>query len=279
MVFIFYFLLFILGSAVGSFLGVIVDRIASKEPIWKGRSHCDHCRHNLNAVDLIPLFAYFLLGRKCRYCHKELSWFYPVIEFCTGFVFVCAGFTLFQYSVMQALLLSYQLLALYYFALVSCLVVIFFADFRYGIIPFKVVVFAFVVTLLWYIIFPYLSFTLLQTQLLGLPTNLFWIVVTALATGGFFFLLFAVTKGKGMGFGDVIYAFLMGFTLGFPKVIIGLYLAFVTGALVSIALILLKKKKFRGGTIPFGPFLVLGTIISLFWGNMLLSYVLLYITS
>jgi prepilin signal peptidase PulO-like enzyme (type II secretory pathway) len=279
MVAYFYFLIFILGTAIGSFLGVVVDRLASKEPIWKGRSHCDHCRHHLGPLDLVPLVSYFLLGRKCRYCHKELSWFYPIIELCTGLAFVAAGYTVFHNSLVQASLLSYQLLALYYFSLVSSLLVIFFADFKYGIIPFKAVVFAFLLTLLWYIIFPYLAFSSFQMHLLGLQTNLFGIALSAIAAGGFFFLLFAATKGRGMGFGDVIYAFLMGFTLGFPKVIIGLYLAFVTGAVVSIALVLLKKKKFKGGTIPFGPFLVLGTMISLFWGGIVLDYVLRYIIS
>src|SRR6478752_8875134 len=112
---------FILGTAVGSFLGVVVDRLASKESIWKGRSHCDHCRHNLGGFDLIPLVSYFVLGRKCRYCHKELSWFYPIIEFCTGFVFLAAGYTIFHQSFLAVSLLSYQLLTIYYFSLLSCL--------------------------------------------------------------------------------------------------------------------------------------------------------------
>jgi len=78
--------------------------------------------------------------------------------------------------------------------------------------------------------------------------------------------LILLTKGRGMGFGDVKLAFLMGLILGFPKIIPALYFAFLTGALVSVILILAKKKKF-GQTIPFGPFLVGGTIFSLFYGN------------
>ncbi|SRR6266568_987938 len=279
MIVLFYILNFILGTAVGSFLGVIVDRLASKEAIWKGRSHCDHCRHMLHFFDLIPLISFFILGRKCRYCHKELSWFYPMIELTTGLVFLAAGYAIFHNSEYQLVLQPYQLLLLYYFSLIGALLVIFFADLRYGIIPFKVVVFALLLTILWDILFPYLSFSPLEKQLLGLQTNILSIVLSAIGAGGFFFLLFAVTKGRGMGFGDVVYAFLMGFTLGFPRVIMGLYIAFVTGALVSIALVLLRKKKFKGGTIPFGPFLVFGTFVSLFWGIQLIDYVLRFLTT
>jgi leader peptidase (prepilin peptidase)/N-methyltransferase len=70
----------------------------------------------------------------------------------------------------------------------------------------------------------------------------------------------------------------MGFILGFPFVIVGLYFAFVTGAIVSLTLVLLKKKKFRGGTIPFGPFLVLGTLVGLLYGTQLITFGLRYLS-
>lgn len=70
-----------------------------------------------------------------------------------------------------------------------------------------------------------------------------------------------------MGFGDVKLSFLMGLVLGFPGVVIALYSAFLTGALASIILVVSGKKKIPGGTIPFGPFLVLGMFIALFLGN------------
>jgi len=277
MIFLFYFLIFILGSAVGSFLGVIVDRISSNEPIWKGRSHCDHCRHSLHVLDLIPIVSYFLLGRKCRYCHKKLSWFYPLIEVFTGVAYVASGYLIFQQAFLIGNMYSF-LLGFYYFALIGALIAIFFTDLRYGIIPFKVVIFALFVVILWNLLLPFLQFTPLEMQQLGLQVNILNILGSALGAGGFFLLLFIVTKGRGMGFGDVVYAFLMGFILGFPKVILGLYLSFVIGAIVSLALVAMKKKKFKGGTIPFGPFLVFGTIVSLLWGNIIIDYILRYIT-
>ena len=268
MIFIFYLLLFILGTAVGSFLGVVVDRLSSHESIWKGRSHCDHCRHNLGVMDLIPILSFFLLGRKCRYCHKKLSWFYLLIEACTGAVYIAAGYVVFGSYGFLLSQLPYQLMTLYYFLLTGALIAIFFTDLRYGIIPFKAVIFALCVTLLW---------DLSGLQLPGMPINFVNILLSAIGAGGFFFLLFAVTRGRGMGFGDVVYAFLMGFTLGFPRVLLGLYIAFVTGAVIALLLVAMKKKKLRGGTIPFGPFLVFGTIVSLLWGNILIVYLLRFL--
>jgi leader peptidase (prepilin peptidase)/N-methyltransferase len=272
-------LLFIFGSSIGSFLGVIVDRLGSKESIWKGRSHCDHCRHTLHPLDLIPIVSYFFLGGKCRYCHKKLSLFYPLIELSTGVAYAVAGAFIFIYAGLFSFQLPYLLLLLYYFILIGALFVIFFADLRYGIIPFNAVAVALVTTILWYILAHFLPFTFADIQLLGLQTNIFIVIASALGAGGFFLLLFLVTKGRGIGFGDVIYAFLMGFTLGFPRVFLGLYLAFVTGAIVSLILVAMKKKKFRGGTIPFGPFLVFGTIVSLLWGNLLVNFFIRYFIS
>jgi leader peptidase (prepilin peptidase) / N-methyltransferase len=277
MIIFYYIILFIFGTAVGSFLGVVVDRTYGKESIWKGRSHCDHCRHNLGIFDLIPVFSFFLLSGKCRYCHKKLNWFYPLIEVCTGICYVAAGYTVYPQTVLLLSQTSYDLLMLYYFFMIGALTAIFFTDLRYGIIPFKVVVFAFLITILWDILIHFAHFPLFVTQLLGLQTNSINILGSAICAGGFFFLLFAATKGRGMGFGDVIYAFLMGFTLGFPRVLLGMYIAFVSGAVVSLILVVAKKRKLRGGTIPFGPFLVLGTIVSLLWGTAIIENVIRYL--
>lgn len=277
MIFLFSLFIFIIGTAVGSFLGVVVDRLASKEQIWKGRSHCDHCRHNLAPIDLIPLVSFFLLKQKCRYCHKKLSLFYPIIELITGVVFLLVGLAIMQHTGYFITQTAYIVISLYYCVLVSCLIVIFFTDFRYGIIPFKVVLFAFLLTLLWQVYLPFAHFSFSTVQLLGLHTNILSIVLSALGAGGFFLIIFLATKGRGMGFGDVVYAFLMGFILGYPLVIIALYMAFVIGALASLLLILFGKKKFKGGTIPFGPFLVFGTIVSLLYGIQLLDLVMRFI--
>jgi leader peptidase (prepilin peptidase) / N-methyltransferase len=274
MIFPFYLFIFLLGAAVGSFVGVVVDRISSKEPIWKGRSHCDHCRHKLHWNDLIPVVSFLALGRKCRYCGKPLSWYFFMIEVLTGLAFVVTAYAIFQDSVFMVANLHYILLALYYFSLIGALMAIFFADLRFGIIPFKIVGFALAVSLLWFLLLPALYFSPIEVSMLGFQTNPLNSLGAGLGASLFFFLLFFITKGRGMGFGDVVFAFLMGVILGFPKIILALYLAFVTGAIVAVLLIAVHKRKFKGGTIPFGPFLVFGTIISLLWGNFLINYIM-----
>lgn len=274
---LFYLFIFTFGSAVGSFLGVVVDRVTGEESLWKGRSHCDHCRHKLNWLDLIPVFSFFVLKRKCRYCHKELSWFYPIIELLTGFSFTLTAYALFQHSWMQLFNLNYLLLLLYYYAMISSFIAIFFTDYKYGIIPFKVVIFATALTLVWYLSLPSLYFLPVEIAALGIETNVLNALASALGSFALFFSLFYFTKGRGMGFGDVVFAFLMGLVLGFPKVGLALYLAFISGAVVSLILVAAKLKKLKGGTIPFGPFLVFGTIVSLLYGNYLINLVMRYL--
>ena len=266
-----YLFTFLLGTIVGSFLGVVADRVSKNESIWRGRSHCDHCRHKLHWNDLIPLVSFLMLKRKCRYCHKELDWNYFIIELVTGLTYVLATYALFQNNVSMALELQYNFVLLYYFAITSALIAIAFTDIKYGIIPFKVVGVAATIVVFWYFLFPGLYITPLEAAGLGLQTDILNSVASGIGVALFFFALFMITKGRGLGFGDVVYAFLMGLVLGFPNVILALYLAFVTGAIVALLLILTKRKKFKGGTIPFGPFLVTGTIVSLFWGNQLIT--------
>ena len=98
-----------------------------------------------------------------------------------------------------------------------------------------------------------------------------------LAVFALFLSLFLITKGKGLGFGDVVYAFMMGLVLGYPNIIVGLYVAFLTGAIVSLILVWTGKKKMRGDSIPFGPFLAAGTIIGLFYGEFLINAALHYL--
>ena len=100
-----------------------------------------------------------------------------------------------------------------------------------------------------------------------------WGLGMAILIGGFFLFLFAITKGRGMGGGDVKLGAFLGLALGFPQSLVALILSFLSGAAVSIGLIILGKKHF-GQSIPFGPFLVLGALIALFFGNQIVSWYL-----
>src|SRR4051812_2282528 len=136
--FLIYFLVFIYGTVIGSFLNVVIDRIPRNESLIKTRSHCEHCRRTLSWIDLIPIISYIFLRGKCRYCHVHIGYYYPVVEALTGLLFLVVTVSL--HPGMQSLqLLSTEsiLIRLYFYFLISCLIVIFFTDYKYGIIPFK----------------------------------------------------------------------------------------------------------------------------------------------
>ena len=264
---------FLLGLATGSFLNVLIDRLPKEEPVLMGRSYCDHCHHKLSWYDLIPLLSFVLLRGRCRYCQKRISWQYPLVELVTGVLFVLGSFgNLGRFGE--------SLISLCYLFFVICsLIVIFFTDLKYGIIPDKVVFPAIGLVVLFHLmrvfcfVPPSEESRSLSCHLGGgtSPGHLGGVLLAGLAVAAFFGLLVILTKGRGMGMGDVKLALLMGLFLGFPKILIALYFAFLTGALVSVILILGKKKKF-GQTIPFGPFLVGGTIFALFYGSRAIDW-------
>ncbi|MEK7571375.1 MAG: prepilin peptidase [Patescibacteria group bacterium] len=277
---IFFFLcIFIFGTFVGSFLGVLVDRLPRGESVVFGRSYCENCQKKLTGWDLIPLFSYLLLGGKCRQCHKKISAFYPLIEFVTGSIFVLVTYAFVGNDLAQLIETSrYSVTYVYFLSLFATLIGIFFTDLKYGIIPFPIVFFSLLTTFLWYFLFPVFSFT--PADQVFFPTDeafLSGALWSALGTFLAFLLLFLGTKGKGIGFGDVVYVFLMGLVLGFPRIILGLYIAFLSGAIISVLLVATGKKKMRGETIPFGPFLVTGTVISLLWGEKIIQFVVGYL--
>lgn len=247
--FLFILCIFIIGLFFGSFFNVVIDRLPREENFFVGRSHCDFCGHSLSWYDLFPLFSFLFLRGKCRYCHRFIGWKYPLIELITGVSFA--------FVILQNPSLSF-VDSIFLVGIVSCLVIIFFTDLFSGIIPDV-------------ILFPLAFFAVVRVAILH--QSILPFLVASLSAGLFFLFLYFITRRKGIGFGDVKYAFVMGALLGSPGIIIGLYVAFLTGALIASILIVVRRKSF-GNTIAFGPFLVMGTIISLFWQNPLWSILL-----
>ncbi|MBI2030994.1 MAG: prepilin peptidase [Candidatus Levybacteria bacterium] len=255
------FFLFVLGLFIGSFLNVLIDRLPRDESIAKGRSYCDKCKKTLKWYDLIPVLSFILLRGKCRYCHSPISYYYPIVEIITGVFFALTYVYLINYSDLRFTNYDLQFFVtfLYYLTLISSLIIVFFTDLKYGIIPDKIIFPAAVISIIYH-----LSFTIYPNGQLSIINGL----LSGFGAFLFFLALYLITRGRGMGFGDVKLVFLLGIFLGFPKIISALYLSFLLGAFVGLILILLKKKRFfKGETIPFGPFLVLGSIISLFLGE------------
>ena len=250
-------IIFITGLFIGSFLGVLVDRLPKKQNAIKGRSHCDKCKKELGLLDLIPILSFIFLRGKCRYCGTKLSFFYPIIEISTGMLFL-STYALFNF---QFSIFNFQLSAfislLYYLFIISSFIVIFFTDLKYGIIPDKIVFPSILITFLWLI--ANRQSPIANHLLSGLGAFLFFVIIS--------YLFYLLTKKQSMGGGDIKLSFLLGLFLGFPGILVALYLAFLTGGIIAIILIIWKKKAFLKDTLPFGPFLITGAIISLFFGN------------
>lgn len=248
---------FLIGLCIGSFLNVIIYRLPRRLGFVKGRSFCPHCKKKIRWFDNVPLISFVLLRGRCHFCHSPISWRYPVVELTTGVLFVL-GSSSFLSNIGYLRVLDWGLTLV----LFSALVVIFFIDLEHQIIPDEIVL---PIVILY--IFRFV-FSCLSTDYCLLTT-----VYSALGAFLFLLIIYLVTKGKGMGFGDVKFAFLMGLVLGYPKIIVAFYLAFLTGAFVGIILILGRKAKF-GQKIAFGPFLALSTTISFLWGEKILSLAL-----
>ena len=231
-----------LGLVIGSFLNVVIYRLPRGLGFVRGRSFCPKCKHKINWFDNVPVISFLILKGRCRFCGGKISWRYPLIELLAGALFYLSYLSHLSF-------LSYLL--------ICGLVVIFFVDLEHQIIPDEIVI-------------P-LSVLFLGYRLL---TNIQYLISNFLITGIvsflFLYLIHLLTKGKGMGLGDVKLAFLMGLVLGFPKIVVAFYLAFLTGAFVGVILILLGKAKLKQ-KIAFGPFLVFGTIFSLLWGEKIVT--------
>lgn len=246
-------LVFIFGAVVGSFLNVVIDRLSTGRSIVYGRSYCEGCKKTLKAYDLLPIVSYLILRGKCRYCKAKISVRILIVETLSAIIFASIYLSVVSssISVLPGIVLG---------VIILCFVGIFFADLEYGIIPDFLVIVSTFASLIY----------IVATGQLVFPH-----VVTGLITLLFFVLLFVITRGKGMGLGDVKLSFVLGFFLGFPSIIVALYLAFLTGAGVSIILVVWKKIRFLGGTIPFGPFLVGSAVVAYFFGNLIIQHFLM----
>ena len=289
LVYIEYALVFVSGLFIGSFLNLVSDRVLTDEGVFFGRSRCDHCKKPLEGKDLLPLLSYLLLRGKCRYCQKPLSIYYPISEILTGVVFVLTAIFIRIFDSSSVLSwLAYTFLVVVF----GVYIVVFLTDLKSRIIPDKVVMFG-VIFIIVYIVgnfiygayssYNYLSNDdfgkyLIKTgywnlQILAYLKNFGFTVLSAIGISAFFYLLIFITKGKGMGGGDAKLGFLIGLFNGFPLNIFGIFAGFLTGAVFSLVLIVLKKKSMKD-TIAFGPFLVFGSTIAFFFGRQLLSWYL-----
>ncbi|WP_400242647.1 A24 family peptidase [Niallia sp. JL1B1071] len=239
------FLIFLYGLLFGSFFNVVGLRIPVNQSIVSPRSACPKCGHTLSWYELIPVLSYIFQKGKCSQCKAAISLIYPIVELITGLLFILAPFTLGWSSELVVA-----------WTLISLLMIILVSDLAYMIIPDKVLVIFTIIFIIVKII---------------IPQNT-WIFSISGAAVGFFLLLFlAVISKGGMGGGDIKLFTVIGFVLGPKLVLLAFFLASLFGAVIGIIGMLLKHFKKRE-PIPFGPYIVLGTLIAYFYGSDLIDF-------
>lgn len=250
------FIVFLFGLSIGSFVNVVIYRTLNEESFVSGRSRCDHCRKQIAWYDNIPLLSFLLLSGKCRNCKKPISLQNPLVELMTAILFVwwyLVGFTIFRLTAAPLLFVQRG----YWLLVGVLLLIVLVIDLTTYLIP------DFTVVVLSLAAFFYRLF-LVQMGVM-VPDDLWYAVISGAGLSLFFTSLILATKGRGMGWGDAKLAIALGLILGWPRSIIAVFLAFILGAFIGICLVLMRKKSF-GQTIPFGPFLVAGTVLSLLYG-------------
>lgn len=238
----------IYGLIIGSFLNAWAWRLAHKESIAKGRSHCPRCGHEIRARDNIPVVSWVLLRGRCRDCSAPISWRYPIGEVLTSGLFV---------AVVAMDGVSWILVP--HLVFVSALILISQVDLEVRLIPDV-------------IILPVTAVGIPLMILLGEGPWWEWPAAAA-AAAGFLLLIsevyYRIRHVEGMGFGDVKLALCLGAYLGIA-VVPALFIGFLSGAVIGVIVVALSK---GGGktAIPFGPFLALGAVVALFVGHPLID--------
>ncbi len=233
------------GVVIGSFLNVLALRLPLKESVTLKRSHCMTCGHTLSWYELFPLFSYIFLGGKCRHCKSKISIQYPLVEGANGIIYAI----LFLVHGISVETILYCLCA-------SALLALSIIDWRTQEIPVGFNIF------------------ILLLGLVRLVTDLGnWsqYVIGLFAVSGFLFLLFLITKGRGIGGGDIKLMAATGLLLGWQLNIIAFLLGCIIGSIIHLTLMAIKK---ANRVLAFGPYLSMGVYIAMIWGEQLVSWYL-----
>lgn len=247
---------FFLGAIIGSYLNVVILRYGTGKSPNKGRSKCLSCGYGLKFWDLIPIFSWVFLRGRCRQCQAKISIQYPLIEIFTGLLF--SGLA----SKLIFLPATYFGLAFVWYAIIlSILVVIVVYDLRHKIIPNK-------------LNYTFILMSFLQSLYLNyfsVPVINWWNLLAGPIVAIPFFLIWFLSRGRGMGFGDVKLALGIGWFLGMLPSVSAVMLAVWLGAIVGLSMMLIQRLN-KGGQsitikseIPFGPFLIIGILCHFFW--------------
>jgi leader peptidase (prepilin peptidase)/N-methyltransferase len=240
---------FVGGMFFGSFAGVVAHRVPRGESFVGGRSRCDHCGATIAAYDNIPVLSWLLLRGRCRHCHQRIPARYPLTELAMAVAFALTVIVLGPDDVAE-LALGLILCAL--------LVTVTLTDLDRRVIPNAILAAGAIAALA----------IVAAADPASLPERL----VAALGAGGFL-LAVALAYPKGMGMGDVKLAAVLGLFLG-RAVVPAMLVAVIAGAVIGLAIIARHGADARKRAIPFGPYLALGGLVGLLWGNEMLDWYL-----
>ena len=248
---LFFIWVFIFGLIVGSFLNCLIWRLYKDETLG-GRSYCPHCRKTIAWHDNIPVLSFIFLRGRCRQCQAKISWQYPLVEIITAFLFLLT----FRADMASP---DLSLLILRDWFLIITLIIVFVYDFRWQLVPMTVVWTMGVVIFILNLFLGFSWLLLLFFSLLG---------------AAFFLIQYLLTNKQGIGEGDIWLGALLG--LAFPgadRLLLIMLISYGIGALVGLILLAGRKKGWKS-RIALGPFLALGAIITLIWGERLINWYL-----
>ena len=242
---ILYIRIFLIGISIGSFLNVCIYRIPKKEDIVFERSHCMSCGNVLKWYELIPLFSFLVQGGKCRNCKTKLSVQYPLIELLNGLIYVW----IFMAKGFQPESILFCICA-------SVLIVISVIDWRTYEIPFGC-----------NIIIGILGIVRVFLNL----AHWYDYVIGFFAVSGLFLIIYWITKGRGIGGGDIKLMAAAGLLLGWQNILLSLMIGSIAGSVIHLALMKIQGKD---RVLAFGPYLAFGIFISMLYGNDIITWYL-----
>ena len=265
--------LFLLGSAIGSFLNVLIYRYEPGASVFGrhlgGRSLCPRCKKKLSWYELLPIISFIIQRGKCRHCKQNISFQYPVVEIIAGLIVMTIPQIIGDASGVFIFVTAFLVL------LTASVI-----DIRHYVIPDALTI---IVALLGVIRTALISIepgsiALVPGSFLGSYAYIFSFTnnplianfSAAIVSGVFFATVILFSKGKAMGWGDAKLAFAIGLLIGWPDTIMALMIAFIIGAIIGIYMLTVKTKKLKDA-LPFGPFIAIGVAVVVYFGHNIIS--------
>ncbi|MGG3957274.1 A24 family peptidase [Bhargavaea massiliensis] len=240
-----YVYIFLLGLLLGSFYNVVGLRVPRGESIVAPRSHCPSCKRTLTTFELIPVVSYVLQKGKCRACSARISFVYPFVELSTAILFTLAP-----------LFVGWSAEIVVSWTLISLFASVFVSDVHYMIIPNRVLLF--------------FAPLLLIERLWFAPLTPWWDSLLGSIVGFLMLFIIALVSKGGMGGGDIKLFAVIGLALGVKLTVLAFFLSTFVGTMFGLIGMAIGRVK-RGEPMPFGPAIVVGTLIAYFFGEAMIE--------